>query len=288
MKVTVVIPVYNRAHLINRAVKSVLEQTLAPAEIIVVDDGSNDKPENALHQIQNKHVQIVKQEHQGVAAARNKGIETSKSGWIAFLDSDDYWLPSKLQKQIDFHDQNSNFLISHTDELWIKNDKKVNQKTYHIKPEGDIFELSLERCLVSPSTVMINRKIFNDTGSFDIKFPVCEDYDLWLRISSKYKVGLVNEKLVVKTGGHPDQLSYKYWGMDRFRVKSLEKLISADPLGSNQKKAALDILIKKLLILKTGAKKRGKLKEVKHYNELLNNYYALFNEPPEGALTDEI
>lgn len=288
MKVTVVIPVYNRTHLINRAVKSVLEQTRTPAEIIVVDDGSNDKPENELRDLKDKRVQIIKQEHLGVAAARNKGIEFSETDWIAFLDSDDYWLPSKLEKQIDFHNQNPNFLISQTEEIWTRNGKRVNKKKYHLKPEGDIFELSLERCLVSPSAVMINREIFKDSGLFDTELPVCEDYDLWLRVSSKYRVGLINEKLVVKTGGHPDQLSQKYWGMDRFRVDSLKKLIMSNSLSFDQRKAALDILIKKLLILKNGAKKRGKLKEVKHYNELLINYYALFNKPQEGALTDEI
>jgi glycosyltransferase involved in cell wall biosynthesis len=273
--VTVIIPVYNRAKKVKRAVQSVLEQTLPPAEVIVVDDGSEDDPASGLNKIFGSRLKIGRQTHQGVAAARNLGIRESKTEWLAFLDSDDLWMPSKLEKQVRFHEKNPECLISQTDELWMRNGKRVNPKRYHLKPEGDVFELSLSRCLISPSAVLIHRRIFEEIGLFDPDLPACEDYDLWLRASSKYKVGLIPDKLVVKTGGHPDQLSQKYWGMDRFRVKALEKLINGFQLNAGQRMAAVEKLIEKLIILKIGAKKRGEFEQVKSYNNLIYKYTDL-------------
>ncbi len=256
MNISVIIPVYNRAELVKKAVESVLAQTYPCHEIIVVDDGSTD--EIKIELTSQPCIKILRQENKGVSAARNLGIKNASGDWLAFLDSDDYWLPNKLEEQIKFHRQNPDILISQTDEIWIRNGTRINPNKDNIKVGGDIFEQSLERCMISPSAVMLRKDILDLVGMFDERLPACEDYDLWLRITGRHKVGLIPDKLVIKTGGHPDQLSKKYEAMDRFRVQSLEKLLAGDSLNNFQREAAETILNKKMKILMEGAKKRGK------------------------------
>lgn len=272
MKISAVIPVHNRASLLNKAVGSVLEQTYPVEEVIVVDDGSSDDPRSELKNFPDKRIKFVQQPNEGVSAARNRGIRESRHEWVALLDSDDYWLSKKIEKQVLLHRENPELLVSQTDEIWVRNGKRVNPKKYHFKKDGNIFESSLSLCLISPSAVLIHKNIFNDAGLFDVRLPACEDYDLWLRITRKYPVGLVPEKLVVKTGGHSDQLSKKFWGMDRFRVAALEKLVSSYSLTDGQTKAAVRKIIEKLAILSDGAKKRGKTREAEEYANKLETY----------------
>ena len=279
MNVSVVIPTYNRREELIRAVESVLNQGHHQTEIIVVDDGSSMKVEEILKKFDRENLKIIYQANKGPAAARNRGVEESKSEWLAFLDSDDFWLRDKLAKQVEFHREHSGILISQTDEEWVRNGIKVNPKKYHLKQGGDIFAISLERCMISPSAVMIQRRLFEKMGGFDETFPVCEDYDLWLRITSQHKVGFIKEKLVVKTGGHADQLSRKYWGMDRFRIKALEKILESDMIQT-KREAAQKILELKLKVLIEGCLKRGKEKEAREYvNKLkrLNSFTRVFH-----------
>lgn len=275
MNIAVIIPVHDRADKIERAVESVLRQSYEPSEVMVVDDGSADNPEKALMKIDDPRLKIIRQENKGVSAARNLGIINSISEWIAFLDSDDWWLSGKLEKQVTFHKANDHLLISQTDEKWIRNGAFVNPKKYHRKVAGDIFSESLERCMVSPSAVLMHRSLFDKIGLFDEELPACEDYDLWLRITCEHKVGLVDEKLIVKTGGHDDQLSQKYWGMDRFRIKSLEKLLSGKTLNNEQEEAVINKLIEKCDILAAGAAKRGRQNEADDYGSLRDKYIKL-------------
>lgn len=258
MKISVIIPVHNRAELIGRAVESVLSQSYPVHEIIVVDDGSKDDPASELDALGFERLRILRQENRGVASARNAGIEAASADWLAFLDSDDWWQSEKLAKQVVWHEANPAYLISQTDEIWIRNGRRVNPRKYHAKPAGDVFDRSLERCLISPSAVMMHRRLFEELGLFDETMPVCEDYDMWLRVSAGHPVGLIPEKLVVKTGGHADQLSKKYWGMDRWRVRAVEKLLAAGTLTPAQRSAAEDVLGRKVAILRNGAAKRGK------------------------------
>lgn len=283
MKVSVIIPVYNRAQLVKKAIESVRQQTYQPFEIIVVDDGSTESEvgsrksgvingqknlsglrtqdsRTTLHvgRALPVRLKLIRQKNKGVAAARNLGIKHSKGEWLAFLDSDDYWLPEKLEKQVAFHKENCRLLISQTDEVWIRSGIRVNQNKPNVKVGGDIFERSLERCLISPSAVLLHRDLLDMVGNFDESLPVCEDYDLWLRITCRYQVGLVPEKLVVKHGGHFDQLSKKYEAMDRFRVKALQKLLSSGILTETQKEAVQAMLSKKIAILENGARKRNR------------------------------
>ncbi len=264
--ISVIIPVFNREKTIKRAIESVKNQTLKAHEIIVVNDGSTDNTLNILKSIE--EIKVISQENLGVSAARNAGIEMAKGEWIAFLDSDDWWFEEKLEKQMNFHKKYPDILISQTDEIWIKNGIKINKaKRFRKKLQGKIFKESLQMCHISPSAVMIHRSVFEDVGLFDTSLPACEDYDLWLRISKKYYVGLIDEPLIAKTGGHEDQLSMKYWGMDRFRIKAMLKHIN-DP---NLKQEVIKEIKRKCEILINGAKKRGNTAIIKEYEKLKNS-----------------
>jgi glycosyltransferase involved in cell wall biosynthesis len=258
--VSVVIPTYNRKSLLSRALASVYKQTIMPEELIVVDDGSTDGTEQMIKD-NFPNARYHYQLNQGVSAARNKGIELSNSSWVAFLDSDDEWKPRKLEKQMAAL-QSSSEKICHTNEVWIRNGEYVNQKKKHRKYGGHIYKKCLPLCRISPSAVLIHHSIFEDIGIFDDSLPACEDYDLWLRICSKYPVLYLNEKLIVKHGGHSDQLSRAIWGMDRFRIKAMENILDSGVLSAEQEQATIKELHKKMKVYLIGARKRNKTKEV--------------------------
>lgn len=257
--ISVVIPVYNRSDMILRALDSVHAQTYRNYELIVVNDGSTDATERVLRELASDII-LINTENRGVSAARNIGIENAKGEWIAFLDSDDLWMEDKLQKQIYYIEENPKIRIFQSDEVWIRNSKRHNPKKKHQKIGGDIFIPSLSLCLVSPSAVIIHKDIFSDYGLFDENMPVCEDYDLWLRIAYFEQIGLLDEKLVVKYGGHEDQLSASKWGMDRYRIYSMLKIYNKqihDNISTDGKLNALKLMIlEKADILLKGAEKR--------------------------------
>lgn len=257
-RVSVIIPTFNRAHTLPRALDSVLGQTLRTDTIIVIDDGSTDE----TTQIVSEHypdLTYIRQKNRGVSTARNKGIMMTDSDWVTFLDSDDEWLPEKLERQMTALEQQPEMKICHTDEIWIRNGKRVNPMKKHAKSGGWIFQKCLPLCCVSPSSVMIHRSLFDDVGLFDESLSVCEDYDLWLRIAARYSFLYLSEKLTVKYGGHEDQLSRKHWGMDRFRIRALEKILASKVLSNSDRKAAEAMLAKKTRIISQGALKRGKI-----------------------------
>ena len=261
--VSVVIPVFNRPRQLQIAVNSVLSQKVSiPFELIVIDDGSIDDLFEVLSDLP---LRVFRNEiNEGVAAARNLGVKLAKYDWICFLDSDDHWLPGKLQSQVNFHNTQSDVLISQTREKWFRDGQFVNPKLKHIPPglevsKEEFFRRSLELCLISPSSVMISRELFLESGGFKEEMRVCEDYDLWLRLATNYRVGLVDEFLTVKFGGHPDQLSQSECAMDRFRVYAIVSLLHTENISDEQKSQALLVLRKKSSILFAGAEKRGEL-----------------------------
>ena len=266
-----VLPTLNRLHLLRRALYSVQAQTLPPLETIVIDDGSTDRSHESLA-TEFPTVQWIRQSNHGVSHARNQGIKQAKGEWIALLDSDDTWHPSKLEEQNQFLQQNLGLLFCHTDEAWIRRGKSVSHPAYLNKSNQDIFLKSLARCIICPSSVVIHQKIFEKIGFFDEELPVCEDYDLWLRLVLQYEIGYLDRKLVTKHGGHSDQLSTTYWGMDRFRVQSLQKLLDNPNLKSSLIPLIFQTLIQKLDILNKGFSKRDKQLEAKEFNQLKQFY----------------
>ena len=268
--VSVILPTYNRGWVLKEAIDSVLAQDFTDFELIVVDDGSTDDTEQLLDAYDQDLI-VLRQSNQGVSAARNRGIAAAGGRLVAFLDSDDLWLPGKLTRQVAFFNSNPAAVINQTEEIWIRNGVRVNPKTRHHKFSGMIFEQSLALCLVSPSAVMIKRALFDEVGLFDEGLPACEDYDLWLRISWRYPVHLIETPLIVKRGGHADQLS-KAPGLDKFRIQALKKIIESGQLEPDLYRAAVRTLQDKCTIFAGGCRKRGKDAEARYYEELAGKY----------------
>ena len=265
MNISVVIPSYNRRDFIKRSIDSAINQTKKPLEIIVVDDGSTDGTE-AMIKSDYDFVKFIKQKNKGVSAARNIGIEVSIGEWICFLDSDDEWKKDKLEKQINAMKSNPGYKFFHSNEIWIKNGIRINQKKKHKKYGGDIFDKCLDMCRISPSSVMIDKTIFDEVGNFNEDLAVCEDYELWLRICDKYRVFFIDEPLIIKYGGHQGQLSYSIESIENHRIKALEYLILGN-LNRKNKRHAIQMLLSKLNIYLKGLVKRRKNDEIAVYEE---------------------
>jgi len=273
--ISVIIPTYNRVKELKRAVESVLNQDYQKFDLWIIDDGSTDETSKLIDQFKSDLskedkdfkpvIHYIKTENQGVSAARNVGICHSKGDWCAFLDSDDEWLKDKLSRQVQFSLDNLEIKIIHGEEIWIRRGKRVNQKKIHQKSGGRIFQKCLKLCLISPSAVMIKRDLLEEMNGFDEDFVVCEDYDLWLKITSKYSVGYIKEPLIMKYGGHDDQLSHKFKAMDYFRVKSIHNLLNSSKLEGEDKERAREEIVRKAGILILGYEKHNNLE---HFDEI--------------------
>ena len=268
--VSVIIPTFNRAWILEEAVDSVLAQTCPADEIIIVDDGSTDNTQTLLRRFGSR-IQVLRQPNRGVSAARNAGWRRATGALIALLDADDLWLPTKLERQIAFFNTHPEARICQTEEIWMRRGKRVNPKRRHRKPSGWIFEPSLALCLVSPSAVMMRRELLEEMGGFDEALPACEDYDLWLRVSLRVPIHLIDEKLVVKRGGHADQLSAAP-GLDRYRIQSLDKILTHENLTASQSRAAAAMLREKCRIFAAGCRKRGRDAEAQACEALAAKY----------------
>ena len=266
MKISVVIPTFNRISLVARAIDSVLKQSLNPYEIIVVDDGYDD---GTSEMIQNKYksIKLIQQQNNGVSAARNNGIKHAKGDWIALLDSDDEWTEKKLENQVDRLIKTPEYDFCHTNEIWIRNGVRVNQRKKHEKYGGYIFDKCLDICRISPSSVLFRKNILDHVGWFDNQLPVCEDYDLWLRITSEYRILFIDDPLIIKYGGHDDQLSHGVEGIEFFRIKSLENLLERSELSTDNRILSIQMIIKKYNIYLNGLVKRKKQGEADQIKE---------------------
>jgi glycosyltransferase involved in cell wall biosynthesis len=272
--VSVIIPTYNRGHCLSESIDSVLSQEYRQIELIVVDDGSTDEtcelvakyPDLVYHRLE---------KNSGVSHARNLGVELARGELICFLDSDDLWQKNKLKIQVDWMQAHPDCKICYSDEIWIRNGVRVNPMKKHRKYSGDIYQQCLALCIVSPSSVMLRSSLLQEVGGFDETFPVCEDYDLWLRIAHRYPFQFIDEKLIVKRGGHQDQLSRKLWGMDRYRVYAMEKRLEDSAMDKKYHPATAQALLEKCDILIKGFNKRGKIKESRYFQSLIEKYSSM-------------
>ncbi|MFH0825315.1 MAG: glycosyltransferase [Pseudomonadota bacterium] len=264
--VSVIIPTFNRVGVIRRAVDSVLAQTFHDFELIVVDDGSSDNTQQVLDTYGGR-IRVLRQENRGVSAARNAGIAASNGELVAFLDSDDEWMPEKLFHQTAGAKEKESF-VRHTDEIWMMDGKVMPQKAYHRKQGGRFFERALERCLISPSSVMLSRELLDRVGWFDESLPAAEDYDLWLRITAFHEVDFVDMPLVVKHAGAWNQLSRAVPAIDRYRIAAILKIIDNPALRPEYLEAARRELARKCRIMALGCTKRGKTDEAEIYSEI--------------------
>src|ERR1700682_2973015 len=269
--VSVIIPTYNRRVMVREAIDSVLAQTAAGFELIVVDDASSDGTGEDLALLGAEHAPTVRIEHtanRGPAAARNRGVAIACAPLVAFLDSDDVWAPNKLARHLEFMRENPGCAISQTDEIWIRNGRRVNPGMRHRKRGGDFFIESLRTCLVSPSAVLMRKELFDSIGGFDEDPSAAEDYDLWLRIQVEHEIGLLDEALVTRRGGHPDQLSATTAGIDRFRILALAKLLGGDSLSPERRSVTTQVLIEKCQIYAAGLVRRGRIDAARRYERI--------------------
>jgi glycosyltransferase involved in cell wall biosynthesis len=248
-----------------------MAQTFAVHEVIVVDDGSTDDLERELQDFI-PPARVIRRPNGGPAAARNLGVASSSGELIAFLDSDDEWLPRKLERQIALYDPRRPDFLCHTDEIWVRNGRVVRQKARHRKQGGRFFERALELCLISPSACVISRSLFESVGGFDESLPAAEDYDLWLRVLARMPVDFVPEALTIKHGGRPDQLSVCVPAIDRFRIKAIVKILDGGELSPEYREAAIRALAEKCRIMAAGRRKRGNEDEALAYERLAARY----------------
>jgi len=272
--VSVIIPTYNRAFLLKEAIRSVLSQTYFtnPAEpgsfeLLVIDDGSDDRTKTVVEGFGDKVIYHYR-DHGGVSAARNEGLRRARGEYIAFLDSDDLWMKDKIQVQMSYMKAFPDSMVCCTEEIWVRNGVRVNPRRKHRKYSGWIFDKVLPLCLLSLSSALFRRELFSLLGAFDERLPVCEDYDLGIRIAQRFPIHFIPAPLIIKRGGHPDQLSRKYWGMDRFRVQALEKALSLG-LTAEQRILVRQEIVRKCLVLVKGFRKRQNSEEARFYERLM-------------------
>ena len=266
--ISVVIPTFNRAARVMDAVRSVREQTFGDWELIVVDDGSTDGTRDLVDSIDDSRVRCLRIPHGGVSRARNVGIRASQFPWISFLDSDDLWASTKLARQLESLEREPSARVVYTNEVWIRNGRHHNPKRKHRKFGGWVFRPSLVLCLISPSSVMMHRSVLERIGLFDESFRVCEDYELWIRLSARFPVVYVDRPLITKFGGHADQLSRSDWGFDRYRVRALMKCLGAGQLTAQQRIWVAAEVVRKSRILAAGFQNRKKPEMSERYRRL--------------------
>jgi glycosyltransferase involved in cell wall biosynthesis len=270
--VSIIIPSFNRADFLARAIRSVKHQSFHDWELLVIDDGSTDRSSDVVQGLLEERIRYLRVAHGGVSRARNIGISLARYPWLSFLDSDDEWSPTKLQRQIEALEEAPDYRIAYTNETWIRRGQRVNQKKRHHKYGGWIYHRCLPLCIISPSSVMLHRRLLEEVGLFDETLPVCEDYDLWLRVSARNPVFFLDEALITKYGGHDDQLSKSTWGMDAYRVRALEKMLESGKLTPSQRVLTARELVTKSEILLSGFQKRKHLSEADRYEKLIRKW----------------
>ncbi|MBN2199950.1 MAG: glycosyltransferase [Candidatus Aminicenantes bacterium] len=280
--ISVILPTYNRASYLAEALDSVLgqdyfeiEPSPRPIEVLVVDDGSEDDTAAVVERYGGR-VGYLRRPHRGVSAARNAGLERARGEFIAFLDSDDLWLKPKLRAQMSYLEAFPGALMCGTEEMWLRNGVRINPGFRHRKPSGWIFEKVLPLCLLSLSSAVFRRKVFEELGGFDETLPECEDYDFGLRLALRHPLHFLSTPLIVKRGGHPGQLSSR-WGLDRHRIRALIKLLSAG-LDSEKEAMVRKELAAKCRVFAAGLAKRGKARRAEFYFRLAENPRAVIFE----------
>jgi len=198
-EVTVVVPCYNAASFVSRALDSVLAQTHKDLRFCAVDDGSKDETANILLRYSNYGLTVC-QEHAGQAAARNHGIRISTAPYIAFLDADDYWLPTKLERQIAFLKQYPRVGLVCSDCATIKDGNPAGSYfgSTAVPPTGKLFARLVRECFIFTPTVVVRRECLEEVGLFNESLAVSEDFNLWLRIAARWEIAVIPEVLAVR------------------------------------------------------------------------------------------
>jgi glycosyltransferase involved in cell wall biosynthesis len=269
-EISVIIPVYNRPYLLSEAVISVLDQTHSDFDILIVDDGSTDTTPETIKTLAagDSRIKTLTLDHTGYAGlVRNRGAAQTDSRYLAFLDSDDFWLNNKLQLQRD-QLAATGLKISHTREKWIRNGLEVSQAGQKHNREGYVFQEALKKCILGPSTVMLDRVMFEETGGFREDLEIAEDYELWIRMTALHPVCYLDIPLTVKKAGHDGQLSEKYGQIEIFRIWALQSLADNPLFSSMQRDLLAKELTAKAGIYAKGCRKRGRVSDALIYERL--------------------
>lgn len=269
---SIIIPTYNRKTLLKIAVDSVLRQSFEDWELLVIDDGSTDATQQDIKKVKDRRLRYIRKKHSGVSAARNTGIRAARGEFICFLDSDDRFRTRKLEYTNSFIRRFPKYRIFHTEELWYRNGAILAHKKHHQKPEGMVFAQALKLCCISISTAALHASVFLQVGLFNERLPACEDYDFWLKATARFPVKLIPHVLTIKEGGHRDQQSKKFEAMDTFRIGAIKTILESKTLNPEQRGQAIEELRRKCAIYITGAQKRGNIKGIKRYADLLKRF----------------
>jgi glycosyltransferase involved in cell wall biosynthesis len=272
--VTIICPTYNRRNRIENTLNSVRGQHYRRFQLILVDDGSTDGTGDRVKDLRESFgLRYLRLPHSGMPGkVRNAGARLATGRYLAFLDSDDQWKPEKLARQIAFFEEHRDLRICHTREIWRRGDKIVSQAGQRHKRSGYIFPDALKKCIIGPSTVMMRRGLFEEFGGFREDMEIAEDYELWLRITARYPVGYIDEPLVVKQGGHPDQLSEKYGQIESFRIRALLLNLEDGTFVGEKRELAVRELARKCEIHARGCERRGKSEEARRCREIASRY----------------
>jgi glycosyltransferase involved in cell wall biosynthesis len=281
---SVIIPTHNRRAMVREAIASVLVQRGASFELIVVDDGSTDGTWDDLQRLARDPVRVLRTGNSGPAVARNRGVALARGRYLAFLDSDDLWMPGKLASQVALMHTNPHLAISQSGEVWMRNGRRVNPARRHQKRSGDIFADSLRTCLISPSAVIMKRELLDEAGGFDETMAACEDYDLWLRILARHEAGLIDEPLVIRRAGHPGQLSATIPALDRFRILALAKLLGDRTLDAERRAATAEVIAEKCLIYAKGLARRSRSDKAAFFVDVARSALERWRHAPDAEL----
>jgi len=317
-EVSVVIPTYNRRAMVCEAIASVRAQRGAKLELIVIDDGSTDRTADEVGVIaalanaecaDRMSMRLVRTGNRGVAAARNTGVAMASAPLLAFLDSDDLWMPHKLERQLAFMHTHGELAVAQTEEIWMRGGRRVNPGVRHRKRAGDIFLDSLRTCLISPSAVIMRIELFRELGGFDERLTAAEDYDLWLRILAEgHEVGLIEEPLVTRRSGDSmapnrgiaEQLSATVPAIDRFRILALLKLLADDELDATRRpdapqrldalrgQAVCAVLAEKCAVYAQGLRRRGRDRDASSVAEIGGRVSRWWRESDGISIEDAI
>lgn len=196
-KISVIVPAFNAMDYLPETIKSVLEQTFTDFEILIINDGSSDNIVEWTTQISDPRVKLISQGNQGLAGARNTGITCSEGDYIAFLDADDLWHPTKLEKQVQYLDLNPGIGVVNTWVINIDEQGKLDSSVCKTNSEGEVWEKLLqENIVLCGSVVMVRRICFEMVGVFDQNLPAAEDWDMWIRIAAQHQFSVLREPLV--------------------------------------------------------------------------------------------
>ncbi len=270
--ISVLVPTYNRKALLRESLESVFAQDFSGYEVIVVDDGSNDGTEKMIAGLRKRfNLRYIRVNHSGMPGkVRNIGAAEAKGDFLAFLDSDDLWLPEKLSRQMRYM-KKGGARISHTREIWLREGREISQKGQKHRREGMIFRDALKKCIIGPSTVIMERDFFEESGGFREDLEIAEDYEFWLRITCRNPVGYLDEALTVKRAGGWDQLSEKYGHIEYFRIKGLRALVG-NGYFEDLHALARQELVRKCRIYAAGCSKRGRAEEAARFESEAEEY----------------